>query len=168
MTNSAFSDDDYERNWFWLAVDKKGQIAQFQTRGDGAIPSTIAASLEDAEIVDAYVDSELLTASPSCEGKIRNEALGFAWRALFPSSKYESNWQQYLEGMKRCATCGLFIYDALPSGPKPRGYLQIAYPDTPLLIESLPIAIRRIVENISFSIDFSAAIVIDLPSMSSI
>jgi hypothetical protein len=62
---------------------------------------------------------------------------------MFTAAKYDKDWEQFVEGAAKAASCGLYVYYAHLHEERASGYSQVAFPSMPLTLDSLPVAIQR-------------------------
>ncbi|MCE9546953.1 MAG: hypothetical protein K8T25_15880 [Planctomycetia bacterium] len=154
MTN--LDDDELGRNWLWLAADRSGYLALFQSIGDGALPRSLRSSLEDAELVDDFILTHLKSTIECCVGHVLSEGREYiTFERMAVVEKYKKEYDSYLAGVQQRASCGLFVFDAHLQTHRPVGYFQIGYPSIPRTVETLPLNIQSIVQHAVLDVKFS-------------
>lgn len=138
--------DEDERNWLWLAADSKGELAIFETMRIGACPKLLRESVRDAELLDEFVDDLVITGKPNCIGHFNRADDAKASRSTLGASE-RRYLDAHIEGVKRTASLGFYLYVPYSTSPRPGGYAQAGYPSVPRLLTSLPREIQRIVES---------------------
>jgi hypothetical protein len=135
MQISELQEETQDLDWFGL--DDEGAIGHFTTGGHGALPRSVASSIEDLQRVTEFFTKQCVAAvSPIvCQGLDLHVVL-----------KDEGAKARYLKDYIKMASHGLFSYDYIPMERRPTGYFQVAKPSTPLHVTSLPQEIRQILE----------------------
>ena len=141
--------DEETQDLDWFALDKEGAVGHFATGGFGALPRSVASSLEDLKKITEYFRSQHAPIASPIVSRVIDSHI---------SLKDEGVMTRYLEDYMKMASRGLFSFDYLRTGTRPRGYFEVAKPSTPLHSTSLPQEIRQILEKtVLDGISFSTA-----------
>jgi len=152
------SDEDSEINdlteWklLWLAADSKGHLAILQTMGIGAIPEFLRRSRQRTELIDEFTHEFLKQAEVVGTGHCALDVSRL--RRSEEDDKQERQVDARIEGLKRTASLGLYIYSPFATARTIGGYVEEAYPSMVRVLSSLPTEIQNIVGSYRLRINF--------------
>lgn len=129
--------DEETQDLDWFAIDGEGAIGHFATGGCGALPRSIASSLEDLQKVTMYFKERVEAFTMPVVSESINSFI------LFRDEEAKA---RYLEDFIKMASQGLFSFDFLRTGTRPAGYFRVAKPNVSLQARSLPQEICQILE----------------------
>ena len=118
----------------WFAIDKQNHVLAFTSGGCGNIPEFVCRSKEETQVLEEYFMKQL---KKTTQGTLAIDSDGS------PLAK---------DGLS-LAEKGVYVYDVSIDDGHDGEYVQIAIPQTPILVEQLPPEILAIVNCHKISAD---------------